>query len=482
MDDNMDRQKVSLDEVFAPRGVAVIGVSNSRMAFAELVVLAMQRSGFPAIYPVNPKYDEIMGLTCYPSITDIPGPVDHVVVNIRAELALKLLDECTVKGVRSVHFFTAGFGESGVKENAELEQEMLKKARASGFRIIGPNCTGMFVPGARLANDFTVPLDPGPIAFLSQSGGHAQNLPSYSANRGLRYSKVVSYGNALDVNETELIDYFAQDDETEIIAAYIEGVRDGVQFSAALEKAAAVKPVIIYKGGRTEAGMRAAKGHTASMTSSIDVFDAVCRQRNAIRVDGIEEMIDVLVTLKFCKTIPEGNRVALVGAGGGPSVLAGDEMEKEGLKMPPFSAALQDQLKQVLPVAGSILSNPLDTPNMATPEAITAGIGVLSGAPDIDIIVYHLGFHPISQWGIGFFKERTQVQQIVDAMKAGLGSSGKALVIALRVPQTLEGMEEYLNVQEVFAENGFPVFNSMGDLARAMRRVIEWNRVRNATV
>ncbi len=476
----MESRKVSLDEVFAPRGVAVVGVSNNRMAFAEMVVHALQQAEFPAIYPVNPKYDEILGLKCFPGIRDIPGPVDHVVVNIRAELALQLLDECAEKGVRSVHFFTAGFGESGVKENADLEQEMLKKARAAGFRIIGPNCIGLFVPKTKLVNDFSIPLDPGPISFLSQSGGHAQNLPVFSTNRGLRYSKIVSYGNALDVNEIELLNYLADDDETEIIAAYIEGVRDGIQFKAALDKAATKKPVIIYKGGRTEAGMRAAHGHTASMTSSIDVFDAVCRQNNVILVNGIEEMIDVLVALKFCKSIPQGYRVALVGAGGGPSVLAGDEMEQEGLKMPPFSEALQDQLKQVLPVAGSILSNPLDTPNMATPEAIAAGIGVLSGASDIDMIVYHMGFHPISRWGVGLFSDKGRIRQMAEAIKDGLGSSGMPLMLTIRVPQSLEGMKEFLTVQEVFVELGFPVFNAMGEMARAMRRVINWQQNRKA--
>ncbi|NQU66043.1 MAG: CoA-binding protein [SAR324 cluster bacterium] len=474
----MDKVKVTLDGVFSPRGVAVVGVSNQKLSFAEMVVHSLQQAEFPAIYPVNPKYDEIMGLPCFPRLQDIPGPVDHVVVSIPAELALQLLDDCTAKGVRSVHFYTAGFGESGVKEMIELEQQMLKKAREGGFRIIGPNSIGMFVPKTRVVNDVGIPLDPGPIAFLSQSGGYAYSLPDFSAKRGLRFSKVVSYGNALDVNESELLDYFAGDDETEIIGAYIEGVRDGDRFAASLAKAAALKPVIVFKGGRTEAGMRAAHGHTGSMTSSVDVFDAICRQRNVILVHGIEELIDVMVALRFVKTIPTGKKVALIGAGGGPSVLAGDQIEKEGLQMPPFPAALQDQLKEVLPVAGSILSNPLDTPNMATPEAITAGLKVLSGAADIDIIIYHLGFHPISKWGFGFFSSRERIQEIVDAMKAGMGTRKKALMLALRVPHTMEGMQEFLTAQEVFIENGLPVFHGMGDLAKAMHRVINWNNTK----
>ena len=152
-----------LDEIFSPRGVAVVGVSAKGMSFAGSVILSMKEAGFPNIYPVNPKYDEVLGLPCYPNLQSIPGPVDHVVVNIPAESSLGLMDDCAEKGVRSVHFFTAGFGESGFAERAALERQMLKKARAGGFRIIGPNCVGLYVPGSRLMNTLGVPLEPGPI-------------------------------------------------------------------------------------------------------------------------------------------------------------------------------------------------------------------------------------------------------------------------------------------------------------------------------
>ena len=156
--------RVSVDELFSPRGVAVVGASGAeKLSFAELVVHALKEAEFPAIYPVNPKYTEASGLPCYPDLVSIPGVVDHVVVNIPAESALELLDQCAAKGVRSVHFFTAGFGESGFTERAELERELLKKARAGGFRIIGPNCVGLFVPRSRLTNTLGVPLEPGSV-------------------------------------------------------------------------------------------------------------------------------------------------------------------------------------------------------------------------------------------------------------------------------------------------------------------------------
>ena len=467
---------VTLDEVFCPRGVAVVGVSSKKLAFAEMVVHALKQAGFPAIYPVNPKYAEVLGLRCYPNLRAIPRSVDHVVVNIPAESVLALLDDCAAKGVRSVHFFTAGFGESGYEDRAALEREMLHKAHSGGFRIIGPNCVGLYVPKSRLVNHFSDPLEPGPVSFLSQSGGHAQNLPSYSKARGLRFSKVVSYGNALDVNESELFEYFAEDPETEIIGAYIEGVKDAGRFRGALGKAASCKPVVIYKGGRTGAGRRAAHGHTASLTSSVAVFDALCRQAKAIQVSDVEEMIDVLTALRFVKPLPRETGFALMGTGGGPSVLAGDEMEKEGLTMPALSQEVQETLKQVLPMAGGIFINPLDTTNLTDANAISKAMGVLGRVPDLHMFVYHLGFHPASSWGLDRFTRERFLDPVVRVMAEAVQSTGKPVLLALRPPQEMTGMKEFLTAQEAFVRAGFPVFYSMRRLARAMARVIAWNR------
>lgn len=480
MSPHAQKDEIGLDEVFSPRGVAVVGVSASKMTFGGMVVQSLKQAGFPAIYPVNPKYDEVLGLRCYAGLLDIPDEVDHVVVSIPAGSALGLLDECARKPVKSVHFFTAGFGETGEMKDAELEREMLTRAKAGGFRIIGPNCVGLYVPKSRLVNGFDAPLEPGPIGFISQSGGHAQNLPSYSSARGLRFSKVVSYGNALDVDETELLDYFSQDPETEIIAAYIEGVKDGKRFLTAVKKTAARKPVVIYKGGKTEAGKRAAQGHTASMGSSAAVFDALCRQARVIQVDDVEEMIDVLTALRFIHPLPRETGVAVIGAGGGPSVLASDEMEREGLHMPRLSSEVQAELKQSLPVAGGIFINPLDTTNLIAPDAISAAMRVLGRVPGIHMLLYHLGFHPISTWGYGRLSSEGFLKPAIEVMREVVRTTGKPVLLALRPPQSLTGMEEFLAAQEAFVQAGFPVFYSMRQLGRALLRVIRWDTSRSA--
>ena len=465
-----------LDEIFCPQGVAVVGASPLNLSFAELVVHSLKEAKFPAIFPVNPKYQEVLGLPCYPSLTAIPGAVDHVIVSIPAESLLKLLDDCAAKKVKSVHFFTAGFAETGDAEKGKLETAMLAKAKAGGFRIIGPNCVGLYVPKSRLVNSLNSSLEPGPIAFISQSGGHAQDLPDSSRARGLRYSKVVSYGNALDVNESELLDYFSRDPETEIIAVYIEGVKDGRRFMRAMAEAAVQKPVVIYKGGKTEAGRRATYGHTASLTSSVAIFDALCRQVKAIQVDDLDEMIDILTALRFVRPLPQDTRVALMGAGGGPSVLASDEMENEGLRVPGLSPAVQAELKQSLPVAGSIFTNPLDTPNLIVPEAISTAMQVLGRIQGIDMLIYHLGFHPISHWGWGRLSLENFVNPAIGVMKEAQRKTGKPVLLALRPPQGLDGMAEFLAAQQAFVKAGFPVFYSMRHLARAMVRAIAWNK------
>jgi len=212
------------------------------------------------------------------------------------------------------------------------------------------------------------------------------------------------------------------------------------------------------------------------MTSSVAIFDALCRQVKAIQVDDLDEMIDVLTALRFVRPLPKDTGAALMGAGGGPSVLASDEMEKEGLLVPCLSPAVQEELKQSLPVAGSIFINPLDTPNLIIPEAISTAMQVLGRVPVIQMFIYHLGFHPISDWGLGRLSPENFVKPAIGVMKEALRKTGKPVLLALRPPQGLNGMTEFLDAQQAFVEGGFPVFYSMRQLARAMVRVIAWNR------
>src|SRR5262249_49929056 len=200
-------------------------------------------------------------------------------------------DDAAAKGVKVIHFFTAGFSETGDEERGGLERLVLEKARAAGIRIIGPNCMGLDAPESGLSFMPGFPTHAGDTAFISQSGANAGEFVRYAGARGVRFSKVASYGNAADLNECDFLEYAAQDPETRRIFGYIEGVRDGRRFVKVLKEAAGRKPVVILKGGITEAGSRAANSHTGSLAGSIEVFDALCRQAGALRARTMEDAV-----------------------------------------------------------------------------------------------------------------------------------------------------------------------------------------------
>jgi len=471
-------QKPSLKEILSPRGIALAGVSpSSPGSFPARMTKGLRNAGFPRIYPINPKYKETFGLPCYPSVMDVPGPVDDVVVAVPAKAALSLLDDCAKKGVKSVHFWSAGFGETGKTEGAALQEEMLKRAEEGGFRIIGPNAGGILVMKNRFVWSDAPPKVQGPIAFLSQSGGHSGFLPIIGASRGLFFSSIISYGNAIDVNECDILEYFMDDPDSEIIGSYIEGVREGRRFFDLLKKAAKKKPVVICKGGLTDAGKRATFGHTASMTGSATVFNTVCKQAGAIQVEDMDELRDVLVALRFVNPIPRGYGVLVMGQGGGASVWASDEIEKAGLKMPLLSSETQAELKQFLPEAGGIFTNPVDNNLLFSAKGIAATGRVLANVPEIDMFLFHLGFHPSSRWGgKAVPSDRETLKPIIDALLETQQVSGKPVLIALGRALDMEGMKHFLTVQEAFVEANLPVFYSLNQAARAMCHVVNWNR------
>jgi len=245
-----------LNFVFNPKSVAVAGVSPSRGydAMAETYVRALIECKFNGpIYPINPKGGELKGLKVYPNVKDVPDSLDYVISCIPAAAVPQLIKDCAAKGVKTVQFFTSGFSENGTEEGRRLEAEVCDLARRGGIRLIGPNCMGVYCPKAGLSYAPDYPTESGPVSFMCQSGGNAIYFTRYAAQRGVRFSKLISFGNAADINENELMEYFTADPETEIIAAYIEGFKNGRCFSQAVRKAAAVKPVIIMKGGLTEA-------------------------------------------------------------------------------------------------------------------------------------------------------------------------------------------------------------------------------------
>jgi len=315
----------SLDLLFHPRSIALAGITTANPEHWTRVFLdALTEIGFERpIYLVNPKGGEIQGYKVYKNLRDIPGTVDYVISTVPAQASPGLVEECDTKGVRAIHFCTAGFSETGEEEGARLEAQLVETSRRKGIRIIGPNCMGIYCPQSRLSFGIGFPKESGHVAFVSQSGGNAGSLVRQAAWRGVRFSKGISYGNACDLNESDFLEYLADDPDTKIIGLYIEGVKDGARFHRALERAAKEKVVVLLKGGVTHGGTRAASGHTGSLAGAEVIWDALCRQFGIIRVYSLEEMADILQTLLFMP-IPKGRNVALIGTGGGNSVLVAD--------------------------------------------------------------------------------------------------------------------------------------------------------------
>jgi acyl-CoA synthetase (NDP forming) len=474
---------VSLDDIFHPRSVAIAGVSTQQPGFAGVGVgflLSLMELGFPAIYPVNPRYPEIEGLKCYASVLDVDGPVDHVISSVPAHVVPRLVEDCIQKGVRSVHFFTAGFRETGDAEMADLEKQVVGRLTGAGIRVFGPNCMGLYVPESKLAFMPGFPTESGPVGFISQSGGNAGEMVYTAAVRGIRFSKVVSYGNAADVDEAELLAYLAGDAGTDIICAYIEGIKDGRRFFDAVRRAASAKPTVILKGGRTLAGTRAVMSHTASLAGSLEVFDALCRQVNAVRVNSVEEMADLAVAFRYMRT-PAGPGVAVVGGGGGFSVFAADEIDSAGLTCPVLPEHTQKELGEINPVAGTSVRNPVDTIAIWEASKLEQTLRIIGGAENIDVILYHTSL----SWGRGrrsmamlgadpaHFMDM-QVQQMAKAHEA----SGTPIVVCLRPPLDVESMERTAAFQEKCWRAGFPVYPTIPRAANAIAKVLRWARAR----
>ena len=468
----------SLDFLFHPRSIAVPGASTQ--AGPGSFVAAIQEMGFKGdLYPVNPKAGEINGLKSYPRLTDIPGHVDHVISSVPLRFVEGLMEECVAKGVKSVHFFTAGFSETGDEDAAALEARVLARAREAGIRVIGPNCMGLYYPKGGLSFMPSLPAEPGPVAMLSQSGANAGEFCRTAAVRGLRYSKVVSYGNGADIRESELLEYCAEDPETEVIACYIEGITDGAHFMRALRKAAAVKPVVILKGGRTEAGTRATASHTGSLAGSLQIFDAAVRQAGAVRVERMEELVDQAVAFRYLKSL-SGPRAGIVGGGGGYSVLASDEIGAAGLDMPTLPADIQQKLHDFTPTAGTSVRNPVDTSVGWGPDGLKPmldTIRIVSESPNVDYILYHTSY----SWGAMRAEGPSIVEMATEAAEK-LGElakeSGKPIVCVARIPTTELGMAGTLAFQQHVATAGLPVFNSVQAAALAVQRLLAWQAAR----
>jgi acyl-CoA synthetase (NDP forming) len=456
-----------LGAAFNPSSVAIAGVGP--VTAGKWYLESLLTSGFRgSIYPIHPNGGEASGLKVYTSIRDIPGSVDYVICCIPARLVPQLIRECADKRVKVVSLFTSGFSEAGTDEGRRLEAEIVRLAQAGGTRLIGPNCMGVYSPGSGLSFVTDFPREAGGVALVCQSGGNTIYFVRLAAERGIRFSKVISYGNACDVNESDMFEYLAEDAETDLVAAYIEGVKDGRRFLRALAGLASSKPVMVLKGGSTDLGARTAASHSGSLSGADAVWTSLLEQNGAMRVHTLEELVDLVVTFRFLR-LPPGRRIAMVGGGGGASVLATDACAASGFTLPVIPPALADRIRGFLDSdAGLILANPIEL-NMFPEVTYSIARHFIAGEGfDLMLANCVFGQHPwpvFDVWADLFCDTILKVHHETD--------KPVAVVLESRLTNQ-EG--HFAALRQRYCAAGIPVYYSMSNACKAIDRFMNYHR------
>ncbi len=462
----MGLRKYDFWKFFNPRSIAIVGVPREGYRFGGTSFLKkLQESGFRGqLYPINPKASEIQGLKAYPDLSRLHEAPDLAIVSVAARLVPPILEECALIGLRHIHILSSGFKETGTGEGIRLEKEIRSISRERGLLVIGPNSMGPYCPSSGLTAWGAIPGLDGPLGIISQSGGITQRLTEYTCSLGIGVSKAVSFGNGAVLDSCDYLEYMAEEKEILVIAMYLESVQDGRRFLRLAREAGKEKPIILWKGGESEAGAATAASHTGAMSGEERAWEGFFRQTGAIRVRSMEEWVDMVMTMTLL-ALPRGRGVFLIGGGGGNSVAYGDACIREGLDVPRLSDETMAELRQRVPVAGSIAGNPLDMFRAFQDSAYLAGILELGYEdPNVSMIIvdrliprkaFHLPDLPDpTPEIIRYLKGRQGKKPTVFIVESGGGDPELAAQGAV--------------MRRQFCESGIPAFPSLKRAARAL--------------
>jgi acetyl coenzyme A synthetase (ADP forming)-like protein len=379
----------AISAFFRPRSVAVIGASRERGTIGAEVLHNLLAFGFNGpVLPINPKAPVVQSIVAYSSVEDVPGPVDLGVIVVPRGAVLEVAEACGRKGVRALVVISSGFSEVGA-EGIVRQQALLQTCREYGMRLIGPNCMGILNtdPEVRLNATFApVPPPPGRVGFMSQSGALGLSIIDNASSLGLGISTFVSIGNKADISGNDLIRYWEQDPQTDLILLYLESFGNPRKFSRIARRVGRTKPIVAVKSGRSAAGARASGSHTGALLAASDVtVDALFRQAGVIRTDRLEEMFDVAALLAS-QPVPRGRRVAILTNAGGPGILCADACEAEGLEIPALGEATQAALRAMLPLEASV-GNPVDMIASASADQYQEAIRIIGNDAQVDALV-----------------------------------------------------------------------------------------------
>jgi len=442
-----------METFFSPRGVAIVGASSSKGKIGYEILSNLLACGSKA-YPVNPTADHILGQRCYVRVSDIPEPVDMAVVALPADAILSIIDDCGRKGVTALIIISGGFKEVG---RADLEQEMVERAHHYGMRIIGPNCIGVYnsVNGFNtfFQREMNLP-PPGNIAIVTQSGTIGIGLLEQFA-AGIGVSKFISLGNKADVTEIDLLAYLKNDYYTDIVAMYLEDVKDGRTFFTNLPR----KPTVILKAGRTTLGEQAASSHTGAMASNNAIFNGAAHQHGALLADNTDHLFDITRFLAL-QPLPAGGCIAMITNGAGPCVMAADYIYNT--RFLSLSQVNVDALQKTLPPF-AICSNPIDLTGSATAEHYLAGIQALENDANVDIIISFFVF---------------QDAPLIDSLPS-LYSGLEKLAFTKPIVAVAMGGKSVDKQESALLSYGIPLVHEPERAIRALNTIVEYVRWRS---
>jgi acetate---CoA ligase (ADP-forming) len=434
--------------LFAPAGIAVLGVSRNPAKLGYRLLQNVKESGYAgAIHPVNPSGESILGFTSVPDVSALPAGIDLALVSLPAPAVPAAIRALAERGVRSAVILSSGFGEVDA-DGRSAQAELLATARASGLRLVGPNCMGVYSAPARLNGTYfwDLPQASGGISIVSQSGAYGGLIFRHLGGRGLGVARFVSIGNQVDVDIAEVLEWLVDDPETTLIACFVEALRDGPRFLAAASRAAGRKPIVMLKGGRSDAGRRAAGSHTGSLAGTWEVYRAACASARVVLAEETEEFFDAIETLVAIPSMrPAARRVAVVTVSGGPSVIAADTAEREGLEVPALDATTSEALRALLPSFAAV-GNPVDLTPQVDPVRIGAAVRRVFDEPAIaGVVAVNVGL---------------DIPEFADAVVAAAKATGKpAVAFAADAPE----------ITARFRAGGVPVLPSPERAVRAWR-------------
>ena len=462
-----------LDRALNPRVVAVVGDKQA----TGYTWLRNMSTVTGTVYSVQIDPNEIPGIEAlgvpnYKSLTEIPEEVDYVVCAVPRQVAPRVMQDAAAKRVGGVGMFTSGFAETGEELGKQLQDAVVKIARQAGTVLIGPNCMGLYNPrlGVRFSGEQPAGAG-GRVGLISQSGTHAINVSLVAAANGILLSKAVSIGNAVVVDVPDYLEYFGRDPETDVIALYVEGAKDGRRFVEVLRQVARRKPVLVWKGGQTAAGARATMSHTASLAAPGHVWGALVRQSGAIAVDTLDELIDALQVLLRARP-SGGNRVALMAMTGGQSVVLTDAFAKEGMEVPELTPGSYEQLASFFNVIGGSYRNPFDMAGTVNqqPEYLDRLFDILDADPHVDAIAMEMSaLFMARRWQ----QHPEQFDDLLGRIQRHRDRSAKPFVAILH-PGHLEA--EVAALRPRIQERGIAVLPSFDRAARAMARSTAYHR------